>query len=120
MKKVTKPIKYTYEYKEEIKTKLELYIDKTEVPIVAEFAYQNYIPRNKLYEFVEIKDTIKRLIDKKESNLERMGLKGNNTMSIFSLKQLGWKDNFEINNQISETELESLKAVAKREIENQL
>jgi predicted CopG family antitoxin len=59
------------------------------------------VPRQKLYEFAEkneeFNDTIKELIDKKEAQLERLALeKGiDNTMAIFSLKQLGWKDRTE-------------------------
>jgi len=115
-----RPRIYTTEFNIELKEKLEKYIDETDIPIVAEFAYQNFIPRQKLYEFAELNDSIKRLIDKKETALERKGLLSNNTMCIFSLKQLGWKDNLEVNGQIDETELSALKSVAKREIENQL
>ena len=90
--------KYTAEVIAAIRGKLEKYIKKTYIPIVAEFAYQNNIPRQKLYELQGIRDTIKKLIDKKEAQLERGGLekKVDKTMAIFSLKQLGWKDTQEI------------------------
>ena len=96
-----RPTKYTTEYKEEILEMLEDYIDNTDIPIIAEFAYINFIPRQKLYEFSELNDAIKRLIDKKESQLEIKGLKNqiNATMAIFSLKQLGWKDRIDIPNE---------------------
>jgi hypothetical protein len=56
-----------------------------------------------------------------ESKMVKLGMQNKGAMPIFVLKNIsGWKDNFEVNNQISETELESLKAVAKREMENQL
>ena len=94
MAKRGRPLKYTLDKLEDIKSKLELYIDKTDIPIIAEFAYKNKIPRAKLYEFEELNYTIKRLIDKKEAQLERLALNKeiNHTMAIFSLKQLGWKD----------------------------
>jgi len=93
-----RPKKYTKEVKQDILAKFEKYIDETEIPIIAEFAYLNNIIRQKLYEFPEFCDTIKRAIDKKESTLESLALRGkiNVTMAIFSLKQLGWKDKQEI------------------------
>ncbi len=86
--------KYTKEYLAEIIEKLDHYIDETPIPVVAEFAYQNKIPRQALYRYEELSDTIKRLIDKKEAQLERLALKGeiSQSMAIFSLKQLGWTD----------------------------
>ena len=96
-----RPKKYTGEVIEQIRQAMEKYIEGTDVPIVAEFAYQNKIPRFKLYEFAENNDefqyTIKGLIDKKEAQLERMCLNGkiDKTMAVFSLKQLGWKDKSE-------------------------
>lgn len=95
---MARPKEYTPERIEQILINLDLYIANTDIPIVAEFAYQNRIPRQYLYEIEELTDTIKRLIDKKEANLERMGLENkiNQTMAIFSLKQLGWKDKKEI------------------------
>ena len=93
-----RPKKYTDEVVEEIRLAMEEYIDLTDIPIVAEFAYQNRVERRKLYEFAENNDefnhTIKRLIDKKEAQLERLALTKEiqHTMAIFSLKQLGWRD----------------------------
>ena len=82
------------EHTEQINDKLIQYIKKTPIPIVAEFAYKNGIRRQLLYENPVWKDTIKTLIDKKEAQLERLGLSKeiDKTMAIFSLKQLGWKD----------------------------
>ena len=51
---------------------LEEYIKNTEIPIIAEFAYQNDIPRSYIYELIP--DAIKKLIDKKEAQLERLAL----------------------------------------------
>jgi hypothetical protein len=98
-KSLGRPPKYTDEVIEQIRLKLEEYINLNNIPIVAEFAYQNEIPRQKLYEFEALNDTLKRLIDKKEANLERSMLNGtvkNISGYIFSLKQLGWKDRQEI------------------------
>ena len=54
--------------------KLQEYIDKTNIPIVAEFAYLNDVSRQHLYENKELSYAIKKLIDKKEAQLERGGL----------------------------------------------
>lgn len=95
---MARPKTYTKEKQLKIKQKLIEYIYNHTIPIVSEFAYQNNIPRQRLYELEYITDTLKMLIDKKEANLERGGLEGsiNTTMAIFSLKQLGWKDNKDI------------------------
>ena len=89
---------YTPKKLAEISNKLIEYVDKTDIPIIAEFAYQNKILRQTLYEHEELADSIKYCKDKKEANLERQALEGkiNHTMAIFSLKQFGWKDNIEI------------------------
>jgi hypothetical protein len=70
------------------------YIDRTDIPIVAEFAVLQGLYRQQLYEIDELSDAIKQCTSKKEASLERKGLAGevNCTMAIFSLKQLGWKD----------------------------
>ncbi len=93
-----RPIEYTEKKIEEIKGLFEEYINETEIPIVTEFAYRNNVLRQRLYEFDGISDTIKRCIDKKEAQLQRLALEGkiNVTMAIFSLKQLGWKDRQEV------------------------
>ena len=95
-KKWTKPVI------EKIRVQFELYIEATDIPIVSEFAYQNNISRQRLYEFAEngelFSDTIKKCITKKEAQLEKLGLLSviNPSMAIFSLKQLGWKDKQEV------------------------
>jgi len=97
-----RPTKYTPEVIEDIRQLMEEYLMEVDIPIVAEFAYKNRIPRQKLYEFAgndeEFNDTIKALIDKKEAQLERLALEKviDKTMAIFSLKQLGWKDTQEV------------------------
>lgn len=97
-----RPIEYTEERIKEINDKLNNYIDETDIPIVVEFAYKNNIRRATLYEIPALSYTIKRLIYKKEANLERMGLQGgiNITMAVFSLKQLGWKDKTEVDHNV--------------------
>jgi hypothetical protein len=79
--------------------KLEQYIEETEVPIVAEFAYKNGLHRQQLYDMAELSDAIKRLVTKKEAALDRKAQMGEMPMAfaIFSLKQLGWRDNQDIN-----------------------
>jgi hypothetical protein len=80
--------------KEDMLGKLQEYVDNTDVPILAEFAYQNHIRRQTLYELGELADARGELIAKKEAQLERLALEGkiNHSMAVFSLKQLGWKD----------------------------
>lgn len=70
------------------------YIAETDIPIVAEFAAQQGLSRQFLYDNEEFDDAIKRCTCKKEGALERKALEGtvNCTMAIFSLKQLGWTD----------------------------
>ena len=89
---------YTPEKIAEIKADLDKYIDETGIPIIAEFAYTRDIRRATLYEIPELSYSIKRLAEKKETQLEKLALsnKINTTFAIFSLKQLGWSDKQEI------------------------
>jgi len=91
-REVGRPRTYSKEQIEEIKEKLSNYIYNSSVPIIAEFAYQNDIPRQTFYDYPEFSTLIKKLLDKKEAQLERGALSGmlNSTMAIFSLKQIGW------------------------------
>lgn len=86
--------KNTLEKNEKILKLLDEYIEKTDIPILVEFCYLNNIRRQFLYENKLMTDSIKRLIEKKEAQLERKALNKEieKTMAIFSLKQLGWKD----------------------------
>jgi len=88
--------KWTQEYLRQVELDIMKYTDETDIPIIAEFSYQSGILREQLYQYPELTYAIKRLLAKKETALERKGLEGNNTMSIFSLKQLGWRDNIEL------------------------
>ena len=78
------------------------YIDNTELPIFKEVCYLNNWDTARIYQLgnahEEILDTIKKLSNKKEAELEKGGLTGkyNPTMAVFSLKQLGWKDRQEV------------------------
>lgn len=80
---------------------LNKYTDETDIPILAEFCYQRNYTRDWLYRMAKDNEAldiaIKRCTGKKESVLERGALTGtlNQTMAIFSLKQLGWKDKIE-------------------------
>jgi hypothetical protein len=87
---------------QQINDKLNKYIDTTDIPIIAEFAYENNLRRQLLYENEVLSDTIKKAVDKKEAQLERKALDNdiNTTFAIFSLKQLGWKDKQEIDHTI--------------------
>ena len=93
-KDVGRPVEYTPERIQEIKDAMELYIETHDIPIVAEFAYLNNIRRAALYEIPELSYTLGKLIDKKESILEKGGLLGdyNASMAKFSLAQLGWSE----------------------------
>jgi hypothetical protein len=86
--------------------KLDKYILENDIPIAAEFAYINGISKQTLYDLPELSDSIKRLISKKEANLEKLALYGeiDKTMAIFSLKQLGWRDKTEV--EVSKIEVE--------------
>lgn len=94
MAKVGRPPKVPEVDMPELVQKFADYIDVTDIPIIAEFAYKNDIPRTWLYERLEFSTLLKKCIDKKEAALERGTLKGvlNPAMAIFSLKQMGWKD----------------------------
>lgn len=82
----------------DLKAKFQAYIAENEIPIVSEFCTLYGIGRSTLYEIEEVQEEIDRCVTKKEANIERGALKGelNPAMSIFSLKQLGWKDRKEV------------------------
>ncbi len=118
--KTGRPKKYTPAVLKKIIAKLVAYIKSEEIPIIAEFAYKNNFGRQMLYEHIELSDTIKKLISKKEANLEKLALVGaiNPTMAIFSLKQLGWSDRHDMN--INKTEHKTIKInVYKEDTENE-
>jgi hypothetical protein len=87
--------RWTSTAREALDQALRDYIDQTDIPILAEFAFQNHVDRSNLYKYEELVPTIKALVAKKEAGLERLMLSGKIPAAgcIFSLKQLGWKDN---------------------------
>lgn len=108
-----RPKKWTYKKRRELLAAFLLYIETNDIPVIAQFAYLNKVPRQKLYEFgnteegagrkeeelaVAFRDALKMAVDKKEAMLEVGTLAGklNPAMAIFSLKQLGWKDRQEV------------------------
>jgi hypothetical protein len=96
-----RPISEKYKIDFVIET-MQNYIDNTELPIFKEVCYQNKWDTARIYQLgnenEELLDTIKTLTNKKEVELEKGGLTGkyNPTMTVFSLKQLGWKDRQEV------------------------
>jgi len=99
MAKVGRPRKYSKKRVKELMTAFDNYIDNTDVPTIAWFAYQARIERCTLYDYQEFSTLIKRCIDKKEGALEQGMLSGEMppAAAIFSLKQLGWSDKQDIN-----------------------
>lgn len=96
---MARPFKYTAEVKKKIGKMLDEYIEANDIPIIAEFCYLNNIRKERMYEFAREEGTplshsMKKAMEKKEANLEKMSLYGqiNYKMAIFSLKQLGWRD----------------------------
>lgn len=83
-----------------------------EIPILAEFACEQNILRERLYEIAETKTgerlsyALKKCIQAKEYRLEKLCLKFkiNASMAIFSLKQIGWRDRFEHELNVGEEE----------------
>lgn len=96
---MARPKKAKYQLKNLCKI-IDEYTDNTQIPILKEVCYQNnlnysYVMQMRTKEEnAELSNSIKRLLDKKEAQLERLGLTGkiDRGMAIFSLKQLGWKD----------------------------
>lgn len=93
-----RPPKHSDEQIAKLVAKFRTYIEHTELPIIAEFAYQNEISKQTMYEKDEFATLIKMATAKKEAALERKTLSGeyNATMAVFSLKQLGWRDKQEL------------------------
>ncbi len=89
---------YTPKRLKEINEAIKEYSETTEIPILAEFAFNYGILREELYRHPELRYAIKDLITKKEFQLERKAMSGetNTTFAIFSLKQIGWSDKTEV------------------------
>ena len=95
-KKINPPM--TPERLEELCEKLDRYIEETDIPILAEFAYKNNIDKRIFWEHIEFEPLVQKALAKKESNLERALYSGeiNAPGAIFALKQLGWKDRHDV------------------------
>ncbi|MBW1853086.1 MAG: hypothetical protein JRJ00_00125 [Deltaproteobacteria bacterium] len=93
-----RPVEYTEEVLEKIAADIDKYTDETDIPIVAEFAYNYNIRKATLYEHKRLSYSIKRMMEKKEFQLEKKAMDGdvNSTFAIFSLKQMGWSDKQEL------------------------
>lgn len=89
-----RPVEFTPERIQDIIEKMEEYIEKNDIPIVAEFAYQNDLRRAVLYEMPDFSYTLQKLVNKKEAQLEKLGLFNvvNASMAKFSLAQMGWSE----------------------------
>ena len=76
---------WTPERIEEVKNALEKYTEENHLPILAEFCYQNDVNKTHIYDYDDLSEGIKKLIAKKEANLERGALGGsmNPSMAIF-------------------------------------
>lgn len=100
MAKRGRPPKHNDEQMSELVAKFKEYIEQTDIPIIAEFAYQNGLYKNYFYEHDEFTNLIKIATSKKEAALEIGSLKGtlNPTQAIFSLKQMGWTDKVQSEN----------------------
>ena len=76
------------------------------IPQVVVFANRQNLTRQALYvradKNPELFDTIKKITEAKEVMLEKGALVGvfNSSMAIFSLKQVGWKDKIETENEL--------------------
>ena len=89
---------YTPKKLAEINKAMDEYTKKTVIPILAEFSYNYGIIREEMYKHPELSYAIKNLMAKKEFQLEKLAMtnKTNSTFAIFSLKQMGWRDNHTI------------------------
>lgn len=102
-----RPKKEKYVIEKMVK-QIKRYTDETVIPILKECCFEN----DWCYDYVMqlqrdnpvLSQSIRRLLTKKEIQLEKALYAGeNNSAFVFSLKQLGWKDNPEpiiINNEI--------------------
>lgn len=80
------------------------YTNNNDYPILKELCYQKHYNYDYIMQMQrndeELSQSIKELLYKKEAYLEREGIKGNiaQTMAVFTLKQLGWRDCIEVQN----------------------
>lgn len=95
-----RPKTWTPDFIEKLRDDLKEYIEENDIPVISDFAWKYGYPRARLYIEKDIEDLIEYMQAKKESTLELLALRGevNHTMAIFSLKQMGWKDRHETEN----------------------
>jgi hypothetical protein len=94
------PMKYTPDFLEELTVKFNAYIDRTTIPFIKEFCFENNlnldcIIRDCVSNSKDFKEAYHRLKYKQEVNLVRATLMGktNPAMAIFCLKNVsGWRD----------------------------
>jgi len=99
MGKAGRPVSvWTEERLAQVEQEMNEYTEQADIPILAEFAYTHDYRRDQLYQHEQLSNAIKKMMNKKEAQLEKMGLMNavNSTMAVFSLKQLGWRDKQEI------------------------
>ncbi len=91
---MSRPITYTDKKVTQIKKDLEKYIEETELPQIAHFAYLYKIRRQTLYELDGLSDTIENLNAKKEYTLFKKGLEGDYNSQIvkLGLGQMGYHE----------------------------
>ncbi|WP_036226542.1 hypothetical protein [Mesoaciditoga lauensis] len=91
---MARPRKYSKQFLKKLAKEFDEYIENTEIPIPAEFAYQHNVYHQFFYDHDEFSALLKKARSKKMAQLERLALEGkiNVTMAIFSLKQLGWTE----------------------------
>ena len=120
MAKVGRPPKIPEYDMPELVEKFRQYIVDTDVPIIAEFAYQNDLDKRYMYDRVEFSDLLKKCLQKKESRLERglINNEFNSAGAIFSLKQLGWRDKQELEHSGETTSNVSLSLLTTQELKN--
>jgi hypothetical protein len=93
-----RPPKYTQPIRRKLLREFEQYVTETPMPIIAEFAFQRGIPKQTFYDWPEFSNLLKVAVEKKEAYLERgmVHKQLDTSASIFSLKQIGWRDKHEI------------------------
>jgi hypothetical protein len=97
-------IKESKEYRVKLLQKFYQYIEDNEMPIIQEFCYKNDVLREQLYSYASQhqdgwSSALKKAISKKESYLERNLIANKVSVpgAIFSLKQIGWRDDPQLN-----------------------
>ena len=103
-----------------VNKEMRIYTEETDIPILAEFAYTHGYQRSELYKHPELSNAIKNMLSKKEAQLEKLGLMNqvNNTMAVFSLKQLGWSDKQHLEYSEVESEGHQLSEAIKSKIDS--